>query len=455
MTTDAFVILVFPKLVDSLDRFDESFWLTDQVKKFFDLGRTNFTPPLSLLSLAAVTPPNFNVEIIDERLDQIDLDIKVDLVGISVVTRAAKHAYEIADNFRARGVKVVLGGIHPTILPNEAILHADAVVIGEGEIVWPELLKDFQNGDMKKFYDGKKELVEISVPKRSILKKPEMYLTTKVVTATRGCSNTCTFCSAGFAVGKEYRKRPVEDVISEIDSLPGRYLIFLDDNLGCDIEYSKKLFRELVPLKLKWAGAISVSALDNEELIKLAADSGCISLGVGFESIDAATLRSMGKIKTNNPDMYKPVIRSLHAHGIPILGYFILGFDPDTLDTYKILADFIEETSIEMPSINTLIPYPGSPIFNKYEREGRILTKDWGKYDTAIGSVVYRPKNMTSDELINSYFKLTNRIYSYSSVGKRLLTVGYFDMMSFAWSLHYNFQQRQSVTAEMEQYGFE
>lgn len=449
MSEDVSVTLIFPKLVDSLDRFDESFWLTNQVKKIFDLGKTNFTPPLSLLSLAAVTPSNFIVEIVDERLDKINYDAEVDLVGISVVTRAAKHAYDIADRFRSRGVKVVLGGIHPTVLPNEAILHADAVVIGEGEGVWPELLKDFMTGGMKKFYDGRKKQVEnIPIPNRSALKKPNMYLTTKVITATRGCSNTCTFCSAGFAIGKQYRKRPVEGVISEIDSLQGRYLIFMDDNLGCDLDYAKSLFRELKPLKLKWAGAISVSALEDEQLVNLAADSGCISLGVGFESINPETLKAMGKIKTNDPSKYKVVIRSLHQHGIPILGYFILGFDPDTLGTYKILADFIEETSIEMPSINTLIPYPGSPIFRKYEREGRILSKDWTKYDTAIGSVVYQPKNMTTDELVNEYLELTNRVYSYPSIGRRLLTAGYFDLLSFAWSFHYNFQQRQSVAAE-------
>ncbi len=448
------VALIFPKLNDSVDKFDESFWLTDKVKQLLHLGKTNYTPPLSLLMLTAVTPDDVTVEIVDERIEPIDYEMDVDLVGITVVTRAAYRAYAVADYLRARGVTVVLGGIHPTLLPDEALQHADAVVQGEGEQVWPLLLEDFSKGLLKAIYRGgyNSSIEHLPIPRRDLLKHPEYYLTTKVITASRGCINTCTFCSAGSAIGKKYRTRRIEQIIEELSSIPGRYVVFLDDNLGWDIEFAKRLFQALKALQIQWAGAISLPALEDEELVRLAADSGCISLGVGFESLSRETLKLMGKSRTNNPDQYVPVIRRLHEYGIPILGYFILGYDSDDGETYQRLADFIEKNSIEMPSINTLIPYPGTPIFRYFEREGRLLHRNWNEYDTAGGFVVYRPKNFTPDELFESYLSLTERVYSYRSVVSRLLRLGYFEPLPLAWSFHYNYQQKQSVALERRDY---
>lgn len=444
------VALIFPRLVDSVDKFDDSFWLTDQVKKLFRLGKTNYTPPLPLLILAAVTPPDIEIIVIDERLEPVNTSINVDLVGISVVTRAAYHAYALADEFRKKGVTVVLGGIHPTILTEEALVHADAVVRNQGEKAWPELLMDFRNGSLKRVYEGglNIDVDELPVPRRDVLSNSQFYLTTKVLTATRGCPYSCTFCTIGAAIGKEYRTRTISKILNEIESIPGRFLIFLDDNLGVDVGFTKELFNALIPLKLKWAGAISLDALEDDELVRLAGRSGCSSLGVGFESLETETLRFMGKTRYNKPHLYRTLIRRLHDNGIPILGYFILGYDADTLDTYVRLADFIEDTAIEMPSINTLIPYPGTPIARFLEKEGRILTKNWDLYDTAGGYVVYKPFKVTPHELVESYLQLTERVYSMRSILNRLIHTGYFDPFAFAWAFHYNYQQKQSVAIE-------
>jgi radical SAM superfamily enzyme YgiQ (UPF0313 family) len=447
---NATIALIFPKLVDSIDRFDDGYWLTDKVKGMLRLGRTNFTPPLSLLTIAAVTPSEFGVTIIDERLEDIDFEAKVSLVGISVVTRAARHAYRIADEFRRRGVKVVLGGIHPSVMCEEALAHADAVVKYQGERIWPKLLSDFLSGNLRTVYEGDSNtpIDDIPTPRRDLLKSPGSYLTTKVITASRGCPNSCTFCTSGAAIGKTYRTRSVSGIIRELESIDGRYVIFLDDNLGVDTSYAKELFAALIPLRIHWAGAISVDALTDGNLVRLAAKSGCISLGVGFESLSRQTLKMMGKLRTNDPDHYRDAIARLHDSGIPVLGYFLLGYDPDTLDTFSAIGDFIEETAIEMPSINTLIPYPGTPIHTYLARQGRILHKNWDLYDTAGGFVVYQPKNMSAAQLFEGYLSLAERVYSWTSILGRLRRAGYFDPISAAWSVHYNRQQNRSIAVE-------
>lgn len=442
------VALIFPKLTNRM--LFKSLWITDIIKGLHHLGKTNQTPPLSLLMLAAVTPPEIRVEIIDERMEEIDFDMKVDLVGISVLTKAAYHTYNIADRFRQRGVKVVLGGIHATVLPEEALQHADAVVIGEGEGSWPQLLQDFQEGSMRKVYKAKSSypVETLPFPRRELLRHPELYATTKVITATRGCPYNCTFCTVGTTLSKKYRKFPISRIVEEIESLPGRYVIFLDDNMGADIKFAKELFSAIQPLGIKWFGSISINSLEDIHLVQLAADSGCIVLEIGFESISNETLKLMGKHRTNAPDRYKPLIRLLHKHGIAIVGTFILGYDSDTPDTYKQLADFIEETCIEMPSPNILIPYPGSSIFRQLKREGRILTENWSLYDTTVGNVVYRPKKMTPEEMMEKFLSLEEEVYSYRAALRRLLRVGYFNPVTFAWSLHFNYQHRKISVLE-------
>jgi radical SAM superfamily enzyme YgiQ (UPF0313 family) len=443
--------LVFPSVTDGAGQRMRTNSLPSKLMRLIvGFGGSNATPPLSLLVIAAATPRDIDVELVDERFDEIDFDDKVDLVGITVVTSTAPRAYQIADEFRRRNVAVVLGGIHPTVLHREAGLHADAVVVGEGEGVWPQILRDFQRDRLRPIYRGGRhgEPDEV-LPRRDIVTHPERYATTKVVTATRGCENRCTFCSAGLAIGKRYRTRCVQSVIDELDSLPGRFAIFADDNLGWDVPYTKALFKALIPLNIRWYGAITLSAIEDAELVDLMAESGCAALGMGFESISPRVLTAIKKNQTNDPTHYRELIERVHGRGIPIIGNFIVGFDDDDRNVFGELAGFIRETCIEMPSVNTLIPYPGSSIFRRYDREGRLFHKDWGRYDTAAGSVVYRPRQMTPEELVEGYYWITEQIHRPRHFLRRVVKAGTLACRSTVFALYYNLRKRAGVRAEI------
>jgi radical SAM superfamily enzyme YgiQ (UPF0313 family) len=412
----------------------------------------NFTPPLSLLTLAAATPPDIEVRLVDERLEEINFNEKLDLIGISVVTRVAPRAYHIADEYRQRGVKAVLGGVHPSVLPQEASLHADAVVIGEGERPWPQIITDYRQRCLKPIYHGGHgaDLSELPRPRRDVIPCPEKYATPKVVTASRGCPNSCTFCSAGVAVGKRYRTRNVREVVDELCSVPGRLAFFADDNLGWDIAYTKALLRALVPLNIMWLGELSLSALEDTELVELIAKSGCLALGVGFESLSPKVITAIKKNQSNNPGRYRELIRRLHSYGIPIVGHFIIGFDDDDRSVFEELVEFINETCIEMPSIATLIPYPGTTIFRQFEREGRLLHKDWAYYDTAAGYVVYQPKRLTPQELAEGYLMVTERVHAVTGVLGRLTGAKTLFSKSALPVIHYNLQSRSSIRQDIQ-----
>ena len=446
------VKLIFPSLIDSANRSYDRTFLSETMKLFlgFGLGKSNAAPPMSLLMLAAVTPRDVEVQFVDERFDNVDLDEDVDLVGITVVTRAAPRAYQIADEFRKRDVTVVLGGIHPSVLPQEAILHADAVVIGEGEKVWPQILADFRRGRLREFYEGghRTSLNSLPWPRREIVPDPERYLSMKVVIATRGCQNSCTFCSAGLALGKKYRTRNVRDVIDEISSVPGRFVFFADDNLGWDIAYAKELLRALTPLKVNWLGAITVSALEDIELVDLMAESGCLALDLGFESISSRVITAIKKHQTNDPDRYPLLIERIHSRGIPIFGNFMVGFDDDDQGVFGELIRFINDTCLEGPSVNVLMPYPGSSIFRQYEKERRLFHKDWTYYDTAGGYVVYQPRQMTPEELVNGYLRVTREIHTPGAFLRRVLGAGTLLSVGTLLGMQFNLQKRATVEAE-------
>ncbi len=444
------VNLIFPRLSDSANRFFSNSFFTNTGRRLLGLGKTNLFPPLGLLMLAAVTPPDIEIQLIDERLEKIDFGEQVDLVGVSSVTRAALRAYKIADEYRKRGVAVVLGGIHPSVLPQEASLHADAVVIGEGEKVWPQVLEDCKQGCLKPIYQGGRRLDinKSPPPRRDIIRHPEDYMTIKVITATRGCENSCTFCSAGLALGKRFRMRNIQDVVDEIEATPGEVVYFADDNLGWDIDYAKELFRALIPLNIKWAGALTLSALEDMELVDLMAKSGCGSIGMGFESLSPKTVALIKKHKTNNPSRYRELIRRLHSRGIPVEASLIVGFDTDNRGIFRELVDFISETCVEMPSVNILIPYPGCAIYYQLRRENRLLSENWNYYDSAAGFVVYQPKQMSRQELVDGYLMVTEAIHSPGSVLRRLKGAGTFLSLGGLVALNWNLQKLNSVKQE-------
>lgn len=441
------VDLILPAIADNIDAISSSSLVSKIICGMLGWGKTSYTPPLSLLTLATVTPPDIDLRIVDERIEKIDFDAPVDLIGITVVTRAAPRAYEIAAEYRRRGVKVVMGGIHPSAMREEAAQHADVVVLGEGEYAWPQLLNDYQQGALQPIYRGQPvmDLDALPIPRRDLLKRPDYYVTTKVITATRGCPNSCTFCAAGAGLSKKYRKRKVENVVRELEQIPGKVAIFVDDNIGWDVEYAKELIRALIPLKLRWSGAVSANALEDQELIDLAAKSGCFMLGVGFESLSPTVLASIRKDKTNKPERYAAGIQRIQEAGMAVWGNFIVGFDDDDLNTFDQLVDFIHQTYIEIANIYTLIPYPGCLLYRQYDRSGRIFSKDWNYYDPVDGPCVYIPSQMSPNDLMDHYLCTLDKVFSINSfLGRLVKSKSWLSFGSLA-ALHLNLESRHCL----------
>lgn len=388
-------------------------------------GRVFKIPPLSLLLLASLTPPEFEIEIVDENVEEINFDDPAELVGITCMTASAPRAYEIAGEFRKRGKTVILGGIHPTILPEEASLHADAIVVGEAEGVWEKVLEDWLSGGkkkLKKIYknNGRPNLSQVPFPRGSLIKRK--YLFSRIIQISRGCPFNCSFCSVSRIFGQSYRFRPVEKVVEEIKKAAGegsvkRFFIFLDDNIMGNHAYSKRLFSALIPLKIKWVGQASLSSAQDKELVKLAAKSGCKGLFIGFESISPSALKEVRKFH-NRIEFYREAVKSLHRAGICIEGAFIFGFDDDTPEVFKKTVEFIEELKLEAVQFGILTPFPGTPLWEKLRKENRIIDFNWSNYD--IAHVVFQPKNFTPEELREGFLWAYRRIYSLPSILKRL-----------------------------------
>ena len=439
-------LLIFPRMPDEVAVYGE-WWVTSAIRRAIGLGKSNTMPPMSLLAIAAVTPTDVDIRIVDERFDEVDYDEPVDVVGITVTTSVAPRAYSIADEFHRRGVPVVLGGIHPTVLPDEAIQHADAVVLGEGDLTWPDLLTDVRAKRLQRFYRAERPApLDDLPPLPRDLVQVERYFTPKTIVATRGCANACVFCSAGSAVGRRFRTRAVESVVAELQSLPGKLAFFADDNLGYDVDYAKALFRALIPLKIRWIGEISLPAVEDQELVELAAESGCIGLGLGFESISPETIALIGKKRTNDPARYRSLIQRMHRCGLAVLGFFLLGFDTDTKQTFAELGDFINDSGVDIPSVNTLTPYPGTVVARQLEKAGRIVHRDWERYGIN-GSFAYRPLQMSAEEMRDEYLELCAKVYSWRAIASRLwrsrlLSPG------VPYTLHLNAQRRRTLPGE-------
>ena len=376
---------------------------------------------LSLTSVAALFPQDVDIRIINDSLEEIDFDEKVDLVGISVMTSTAPRAYEIADRFRERGIPVVLGGMHPSALPEEASLHADAVVIGEAEGVMQEFFDDFKKGKLKKFYSSNEmpSLSNLPLPRKDLLLGNKYYREMDVIQTTRGCPHSCDFCTVSTFHGRTYRTRPIKDVIEEI-KLTRHWTMrfFVDDNIAGNPAYAKKLFRALIPLNIKWFGQASIIMSRDEELLRLAALSGCTSLFIGFESLSPDSLKSVGK-GVNLLTDYKKGIKRIHNYGIAIIGAFMFGFDHDEIEVFEETVDFIEKNHIEYPTFSILTPLPGTPFYQRMEEQGRIFERDWSKY--TCGEVVFRPKLLTVDQLQSGYFWARKQVSTYRSILVRTL----------------------------------
>jgi radical SAM superfamily enzyme YgiQ (UPF0313 family) len=380
--------------------------------------RKSMSPPLGLAMVAAVTPPDVELTLTDENATDIDLEGAVDLVGITVPTFTALRAYQIADAFRARGVKVVLGGIHVSFMPDEASQHADAVVIGEAEEIWPGVIADFRASRLQKIYrrEQRSSLLTLPRPRRDLFDR-KAYFFNNVIQTSRGCPHGCSFCSVTSYFGHAFRCRPVAEVLREIETLDRSEVVaFIDDNIIGNPAHAGELFRALVPLGIRWAGQASLAVARHDDLLELAAASGCLALLIGFETLSQANLAATHK-RVNVVDQYEAVIRKVHSHGIAIHGFFIFGLDEDEEDVFARTVRFAQRARIESAMFAWPVPYPGTALCASLEQAGRITTRDWAQYES---TPVFQPKRMSQEALKRGTDWAWREFYSLPSIWRRV-----------------------------------
>jgi radical SAM superfamily enzyme YgiQ (UPF0313 family) len=376
-------------------------------------------PTLTIPYLAGLTPSDWQVEFADDNYGEVRTDGTWDLVGISVNTMSAVRSYALADGFRARGIPVVLGGWHVTFCPDEAQAHADAVVVGEADDVWHGLLDDFLHGRLKPRYVSRNDTDLARYPHvRRELLAGRRYKVTNLIQATRGCPYRCSFCSVT-TVNPKYRRRPVDDVVAELAALPGRRAFFIDDNLFIHRRYTRDLFRAMIPLGKRWIGEASIDLADDPELLDLAVRSGMRGLLVGFESVVPDSIREMNKHRTNVAVHYRAQIHALQSRGIGVLAMFTFGFDHDGPDVFRQTLAFCEEADLFCASFGVLTPFPGTPVFERLEAEGRLRTRDWRRYD--MQQVVYDLPNWPPGTLEAGVRWLEEQFYAPAMLARRTL----------------------------------
>jgi radical SAM superfamily enzyme YgiQ (UPF0313 family) len=383
-------------------------------------GKHVLTPSLAMTSIAAATPERWEVRYWDENL----LDGRPpyaplpEVVGITVHLTFAKRAFALAEWYRRRGSKVVLGGLHVLSCPEECAPHADALAVGDGVQLWPRILADVEAGCLRAKYlaSYESDFREDPAPRRSILPR-ESFLTTTSLIATRGCHNRCGFCYlATDGLRMPYRMRAPWQVAAEFVADGQPYGVFVDNNLGSHPEYLRELCAALRPLEKIWSAAVTIDVTDDPSLVRDMALAGCTGVFVGFESLTDANLTEARK-KTPRAADYARRVRMLHDHGIQVNGSFVLGFDHDRKDVFARTADWIEENRMECATFHILTPYPATPLFRQMESEGRLLHRNWDLYDTA--HAVFRPKHMSAEELEQGYAWVYQRLFSHASIWRR------------------------------------
>ncbi|MFW6139263.1 MAG: B12-binding domain-containing radical SAM protein [Spirochaetota bacterium] len=373
-------------------------------------------PQLALHLLASLTPAGYQVKIVEEEIEEIDFEQEADLVGISCMTANAPRAYWIAQKFKQRGRTVVMGGIHPTILPDEALSYADCVVVGEAEEVWEGLLEDFKNGRLRKKYHkycpSLKDYPQIQYRKET---KKRLFNVIPVLT-TRGCPYKCEFCSVHHIYGPRIRHIPIERIVQYINDSGGKFFLFLDDNIVGDPGYARELFTQIKPLGIKYVAQASISIARDQALLKLAAESGCRALYVGVETITTAQMKKLRK-SIKDMEKVRDAIKRIKDCGIYFHASMIFGFDEDTRDIFPETIEFLQKNRISSASMNVLTPYPGTRIYAQYKKEGRLLTENWSYYNHK--TAVYVPKNMSAFELQSGRLWALREFTKLSSILRR------------------------------------
>jgi radical SAM superfamily enzyme YgiQ (UPF0313 family) len=383
-------------------------------------GKHVLTPTLALTSFAATTPAHWEVRYWDENLldGRPPADPLPEVVGITVHLTFARRAFDLARWYRDRGSKVILGGLHVLSCPEECAPHADALALGDGVRLWPQILADVERRNLQRTYNATydTDYREDPAPRRSILPR-RSFLTTTSLIATRGCHNRCGFCYlATDGLRMPYRMRDPAQVAAEFEADGQPYAVFTDNNLGSNRPYLRSLCAALRPLNRIWSAAVTIDVTDDAPLIRDMALAGCTGVFVGFESLTDENLADAGK-KTPKAADYARRVRMLHDHGIQVNGSFVLGFDHDRKDVFARTADWIETNRLECATFHILTPYPATPLFRQMESERRLLHRDWSFYDTA--HAVFRPKNMSPEELEEGYAWMYRRLFSHASIWRR------------------------------------
>jgi len=379
-------------------------------------------PMLGLTVLASLFPKDWDITIVNETIEKVNLDGDVDLVGLTALTCVADRAYSLADEFRERGRTVVIGGVHASLVPQEAKAHADSVLVGEAEGIFDRLISDYEAGCLKPFYRSKSyfDLKKEPLPRRELLSSRYSRFFRSIET-TRGCPNRCEFCSVPIINGLRYRTRSISQIDNELSSIirkRGEYLFLTDDNVVAKPKFAAELFRVFKKYGVKWMAFCTLQIARNPELLDLARESGCISLFIGFESLNQDNLDGARKTFMNTHELVD-LIKRIQDHGIGIQGAFIFGFDHDDKDVFKRTVDFVHETHIELPTFSVLTPFPGTPLRRRLEKEGRIFDNHWPHYD--MSHVLFKPKLMSPEELQEGYLWAQKYCCSPRSILGRLL----------------------------------
>lgn len=384
--------------------------------------RWDFVPPVTGIHLAALTPPDYDVELIHEQVRPVPVDASPDLVALSFFSGFARKAYELAARYRAIGMPVVAGGPHASYWIEEALRHVDAVVVGEAETVWPRLLRDFERGRLERIYRGAPAPLEgLPTPRYDLLEK--RFLVPRVLQATRGCPFTCRFCSVP-DLNPGFRVRPVDEVVRDIADThfprwwQEKVAWFWDDNLLVQRRWAKDLLRAMTGLDRWWLTQASIDIVRDAELLALMERSGCIGIFLGIESVVEEHLRSMDK-RQNRASGYRDAIARLHDRGICVMAGFISGFDGQTPESIVSTADALDAIGVDVPFLSILTPFRGTPLYDDHLKDGRILLdRDWGHYNGY--NVAFRPSGMTSDGLLQAHRALWCRAFGPRAVAGRL-----------------------------------
>lgn len=381
--------------------------------------------PLAFATLAGITPKDVEIVLYDERLEEINFDDPADLVGINTETYTAKRAYEISAEFRKRGVPVVLGGYHTTLAPNEAVQYADSVVVGPAEGAWEQVLKDAESHTLKPTYmRPPNEPMRFSMPRRDIF-RGKNYFDMGCVESGRGCPLRCNFCSIAAATNSKFTRRPIKEVVQEIEMMGRKDIFIVDDNIIGNIKTAKELFRALKSLHIRWVSQGTINMVRDDELLTLMVESGCKGVLIGFESFEEETLKLMDKGVNIAIGDYEKAVKKLHSYGLGIYGTFIFGYDTDTLDVIDYTTKRAIDLRIFIAALNHLLPFPGTPLYEEFKKAGKLrYDKWWLSPSFDYNEVPFNPKNFTHEELREACFRARKKFYSASSIVRRSFNPG-------------------------------